>query len=234
MGGNMILYEKRYKETRKEYAYRVLKDNIMTLNLKPGELLASEADLAKKLNISRTPIREVIMSLRNEYLIDVKPQTGTYISLIDWNLIKEASFTRYIMEKEVLKECTEYFPEDILIELEKNLFTQKIIENKQNSQIEFYELDKEFHRLLFLGTKKMNIWDCIANISTHYDRMRVLQQDSIDRKLVIQQHEEHINIIKNKSLEKINEIVTQHIKAPLDGWNKAIKEDSKIFKYINK
>ncbi|MEF9990835.1 MAG: GntR family transcriptional regulator [Romboutsia sp.] len=68
----MILYEKREKENSKDYAYRVLKDNIMVLNLKPGELL-SEAELSEKLGISRTPIREVLMRLKNEHLIEVKP-----------------------------------------------------------------------------------------------------------------------------------------------------------------
>ena len=42
----MILYEKLDKETGKDYVYRVLKGNIMCLELKPGELL-SEAELAK-------------------------------------------------------------------------------------------------------------------------------------------------------------------------------------------
>ena len=54
----MIFYKKKHKETGKEYAYRVLKENIMSLELKRRELL-SESDLSEKLSISRTPIREV-------------------------------------------------------------------------------------------------------------------------------------------------------------------------------
>ena len=97
----MIFYEKKHKEHGKEYAYRVLKDNIMSLELKPGELL-SESDLSEKLNISRTPIREVIMRLKGEHLIEVKPQAGTYVSLIDKEIIEEAIFMRSLLEKEVL------------------------------------------------------------------------------------------------------------------------------------
>ena len=85
---NLILYEKKEEESKKEYAYRILKENIMSLELKPGELL-SEVELSEKLNISRTPIREVIMRLKNEHLIEVKPQSGTYVSLIDLNLLKK-------------------------------------------------------------------------------------------------------------------------------------------------
>ena len=161
----MILYEKKDKENGKEYAYRVLKDNIMTLNLKPGELL-SEADLSDKLGISRTPIREVLMKLKNEHLIEVKPQTGTYISLIDANLIEEAMFMRHTLEKEVLKAACKNISDEIIMELEKNLFAQKLIADKSDSAIEFHRLDKEFHELLFEGSNKSNIWESIVNIST--------------------------------------------------------------------
>ena len=141
----MIFYEKKHKETGKEYAYRVLKDNIMCLELKPGELL-SESDLSEKLSISRTPIREVIMRLKSEHLIEVKPQAGTYISLIDKELINEAIFMRRLLEKEVLNEVCSELSEELFMELEKNLFAQKLVvnkEGKENSQLELtiFELD---------------------------------------------------------------------------------------------
>ena len=106
----MIFYDKKHKETGKEYAYRVLKGNIMSLELKPGELL-SESDLSEKLKISRTPIREVIMKLKNEHLIEVKPQAGTYVSLIDKEIIDEAIFMRKLLEKGVLREACNEFSE---------------------------------------------------------------------------------------------------------------------------
>ena len=59
----MQLYEKIKGESNKEYAYRVLKSNIMNLDLKPGEGL-SETDIAERLGLSRTPIREVVMKLK--------------------------------------------------------------------------------------------------------------------------------------------------------------------------
>ena len=151
----MILYDKLDKENGKDYVYRVLKDNIMCLELKPGELL-SESDLAKKLNVSRTPIREVLIKLKAEKLIEVKPQAGTYVSLIDWNLIEEAIFIRYNLEKEALKEACENFSDDILMEMEKCLFAQKLIAQKGDNLLEFHNLDKEYHRLLFVGINKSN------------------------------------------------------------------------------
>ncbi|CAM2076812.1 MULTISPECIES: GntR family transcriptional regulator [Clostridia] len=227
----MILYEKLDKETGKDYVYRVLKGNIMCLELKPGELL-SEAELAKKLNVSRTPIREVLIKLKAEKLIEVKPQAGTYVSLIAWNLIEEAVFIRYNLEKEALKEACENFSEDILMEMEKCLFAQKLIAQKGDNLIEFHNLDKEFHKLLFVGINKSNVWESICNISTHYNRMRLLAEMKSNKEFLVDQHITYLDIIKNKKSDIIEDVVSTHIKEPVEQWKKLIKEDAEIAHYI--
>lgn len=227
----MILYDKLDKENGKDYVYRVLKDNIMCLELKPGELL-SESDLAKKLNVSRTPIREVLIKLKAEKLIEVKPQAGTYVSLIDWNLIEEAIFIRYNLEKEALKEACENFSDDILMEMEKCLFAQKLIAQKGDNLLEFHNLDKEYHRLLFVGINKSNVWESICNISTHYNRMRLLSEMKLNKEFLVDQHITYLDIIKNKDSNIIDEVVSHHIKEPVGQWKKLIKEESEISKYI--
>lgn len=227
----MIIYKKLDKETGKEYVYRVLKDNIMCLELKPEELI-SESDLAKKLNVSRTPIREVLIKLKGEKLIEVKPQAGTYVSLIDWKIIEEAVFMRYNLEKEVLMEACDNFSEDVLIELEKCLFAQKITKNRADNLLEFHNLDNEFHRLLFKGVSKNNIWESISNISTHYNRMRLLAEMKVDKGFLIDQHMMYLDIIKNKNKDAIEEFVFNHIKSPIKEWEKLIEENSDVACYI--
>ncbi|RDY27335.1 GntR family transcriptional regulator [Romboutsia weinsteinii] len=227
----MILFEKKHKETGKSYAYRVLKDNIMSLELKPGDLL-SESDLSEKLNISRTPIREVLMRLKNEHLIEVKPQSGTYVSLIDYSLINEAIFMRTTLEKEVLREACNDFPEELFMELEKNLFAQKLLADKEGKEIEIHNLDKKFHKLIFLGCNKINIWDSIMNISTHYNRMRLLSEMKSNKKQIIDQHEEMLSIIKNKEIDKIEAYINKHITEPAKKWDDIINENEELKLYI--
>lgn len=227
----MIFYEKKHKETGKKYAYRVLKENIMSLELKPGELL-SESDLSEKLKISRTPIREVIMKLKNEHLIEVKPQAGTYVSLIDKEIIDEAIFMRKLLEKGVLREACNEFSEEMFMELEKNLFAQKLVLNKDGKENEFHNLDKEFHKLIFIGCHKINIWESIMKISTHYNRMRLLSERKTDKALLVKQHEEMLSIIKNKDLDKIDEYIEKHIVAPAKEWSKLINDNEEIRRYL--
>lgn len=228
----MILYDKIDKETGKEYAYRVLKDNIMGLELKPGDSV-NESDLAEKLNVSRTPIREVLIKLKSEHLIEVKPQAGTYVSRIDLNVIDEAVFVRYTLEKEVLKEACKNFPEDKLIEMEKCIFAQKLIAKKKDRALEFHNLDKEFHRLLFQGVNKSNVWDCILTISTHYNRMRILAELMGDNSTVVNEHTEYLDIIKSGQCDNIDEVVERHIKEPMKKWE-ALLQDEKIAAFIKK
>ena len=92
---------------------------------------------------------------------------------------------RYTLEKEVLKEACESFPENLLMELEKNIFAQSLIVNKEDNDIEFHRLDKEFHKLLFLGTNKVHIWDSITSLSTHYNRMRLLSEMKSNKEQIV-------------------------------------------------
>lgn len=76
---NFELREKAPHETVREYAYRVLYQNIMTLKLPPGTAM-SEQELSGVLNVSRTPVREAFIRLAEKGLLEVLPQRGTFVS----------------------------------------------------------------------------------------------------------------------------------------------------------
>lgn len=227
----MILYDKFEKEKAKDYAYRVIKDNIMSVGLKPGEVL-SEGDLANKLGVSRTPIREVLIRLKGERLIEVKPQTGTYVSLIDWKLVGEAIFVRCTLEKEALKEACVAFDEKILLEMEKCLEAQKLIADKTNNVLEFHMLDKRFHELLFKGIDKASVWDMICNMSIHYSRMRLLAEMNLNKEFIVYEHAKYLEIIKEKKTDCIDQAVTAHIGDQFKVWEELINSSEYIARYV--
>lgn len=220
-------------ENEKEYAYRVLKSSIMALELKPGEAL-SETELAKKLNSSRTPIREALSKLKEEYLIEVKPQIGTYVSLIDISLVKQALFMRHCIEKEVLKLACSDIPEDSLVKLEQNLISQKYVTGKQCNELEFHRLDEEFHRIIFAGLGLEEVWKSIQRISTHYNRLRVLSEMRFSNKELSEEHEQIFKLIKNKESKGIEEVITAHIKSPSERyWEQILKDEPEYRGYFN-
>ena len=229
----MILFDKKDKESNKDYVYRVLKENIMSMELKPGELI-SEIDLSEKMGISRTPIREVLTRLKGEYLIEVKPQSGTFVSLIDLSLVEEARFMRLAIEEKVLKKACKNFNEECLVELEKNLYAQQIIAEMEAGKKEFYKLDNNFHELFFKGVDMDRLWKSILSISTHYDRICILLQLENDKRKSVDEHREMLEIIKNKEADKVEEILISHFNYGISSWENLIERDSEIYNYIKK
>ena len=71
----MKLEERHYAETAREYARRMLKENIISMDLKPGAMV-SENELAAQLGLSRTPVREALMDMAQYGLVDILPQRG--------------------------------------------------------------------------------------------------------------------------------------------------------------
>ena len=71
----LLLDVRRMDENNRAYAYRMLRKNIMTLQLQPGCQL-SEAELCEQLAMSRTPVHEALMMLKSEWLVEVLPQQG--------------------------------------------------------------------------------------------------------------------------------------------------------------
>lgn len=70
---NLLNIERNKTENNKQYIYKVLKESIMNLALAPGETI-SEIEISEALNVSRTPVREAIVRLSEEKLINVFPQ----------------------------------------------------------------------------------------------------------------------------------------------------------------
>lgn len=219
-------------ENNKDYSYRIIKEAIMTLQLEPGKCI-SEVELAEALQISRTPIREVMAKLREENLVEVYPQVGTYVSKIKPKLIEEAAFARITLEREVLKLSCESFPEKLLFELKQNVAMQELLSGKRNMEPEFHRLDTEFHYTIFRGKNKENVWAAITRLGTHYNRMRVLaeMENAFDKAIV--QHKQIIQMIENKEIDKVEELIRQHIIEPMDQWKALYTANSQYENYFD-
>lgn len=204
-------------ENGKDYAYRVIRENIMNLTLEPGQAI-SEIDLAAALQLSRTPVREVMSRLKEEYLVDVIPQVGTYISRINPQLIEEAVFMRFFLEKEVLLLACNRFSSEDLMALRHNVEKQENLQQRQNSASQFHELDNEFHRLLFRGCGKEHVWDSITRLSTHYNRMRLMFEIEYDFTQAIEQHRSLIELIAERRIGEVELAVRRHIIEPMGRW----------------
>nr|WP_229672216.1 GntR family transcriptional regulator [Pullulanibacillus camelliae] len=194
-----------------ELTYETLKRLILNLELKPGTKL-SEKEVAEKLQVSRTPVREAFLKLSQEELLEIYPQSGTFVSFIDLEHVEEARFVRENIERAIVREACKEFSEDYLFQLETNIATQDLSSNKGNYS-RMYQLDDEFHRLLFYGCGKVRSWNMLQQMNSHFNRLRILRlSSSLDWDIIISQHKEIFNLIKNKESDKVEQVIIKHLR----------------------
>lgn len=203
--------DRKVKESTREYIYRLIKENIISLKFLPGQQI-SEIELSEKLGVSRTPIREAFIKLSEEGLIEIFPQKGTIVSKIDLKAVENAFFMRRILEENVMLDVAKNSNEKLLNKLDINLYFQKGAAEFGNNIYELMELDNQFHRIIYKSVGKEKIWDMIQCASIHADRIRYLViNEKRVRNRNIDQHHEIYDVIKNKKLESIKNILEHHL-----------------------
>src|SRR6266478_3271447 len=86
--------------------YATLRQDIVTLRLMPGEKL-SENELAMRFGTSRAPVREALIRLVDDGLIDVQPQRGSFVSRISLRAMERARFVREALEVAIISQAAE-------------------------------------------------------------------------------------------------------------------------------
>jgi len=208
---NLECPEKIKGESAREYATRVLRLNILNLNLKPGESI-SENEIANFFKTSRTPIREAFIKLSQEQLIEIYPQRGTSVSKINMDYVEEGRFTRVTLEKALASLiCERYVNQELITMLEENLHMLEFnISNKNILKI--VELDEVFHKILFRACKKERIHDVIESLNYDFYRLRMLTS-TISMNFVYSQHKEIIEAIKDRDVARAEKAIEEHLES---------------------
>ncbi|OXS76729.1 GntR family transcriptional regulator [Domibacillus enclensis] len=194
----------------KEQVYHLLKTRILNLQLTPGTSI-SEKEMSIEFNVSRTPVRESFLRLAQEGLLDIYPQKGTFVSLIDLNMVEEARFMREHLERAVVRIACEKLDQDHLFALDLNLSMQRLcIEQKDYKRM--FELDQEFHRTIFEGCRKMNVWLVIQQMNSHFNRARMLRlATDLNWGVIFEQHTSIVEAIKQQNAESAESLMKEHL-----------------------
>jgi len=208
----MNLLERLPNESNRNYVYRTVKTNIMNLTLAPGTGIG-EIELSNMVGLSRTPIREALILLEKEKLIEVLPKRKSRVSFIQLKLAYDAIFMREVVEKEIIHTACQKIDKNFLSHLESNLEVQKNLLFQGENHSTFHHLDNLFHSIIYDSVQKKSVWDAVENMSAHYNRLRQLDAiNNISLNDIVKQHEELIQIIKNKQHEAVNPFVSTHLR----------------------
>lgn len=162
------LIDRRRAGTTRDRVYLTLREAITSAALVPGRRL-SENELAGQLGVSRTPIREALALLREERLVAIVPQLGTFVTRVSPSAVADAAFVREALECSAVRLAAERVEAPELAELQANLAAQEAAD-----PVGFDGLDDDFHRTLCEAGGRAIAWTLAQRVNGQLDRIRRL------------------------------------------------------------
>ena len=205
----MIVTKRLPKETARDYALRTLKYNIINLELAPGSIV-SENELASQLDLSRTPVREALIELSKVGIVEILPQKGSQVALIDYDAVEEFCFLRRVLETAIVKMACDIVDEDVFLEIEENLRLQEFY-LKNPSPARLLEADDTFHQELFQMCNKMQVYKLMQSMSAHFDRVRKMSLSTVKDIKIVQDHRTIVDAIKAQDKQLAVETMEKHL-----------------------
>ncbi len=196
--------------TASEEIYQTLRSEILSLRFKPGEELNLQR-LSEQLQVSRSPVRDALMKLSGDNLVDIFPQKGTRVSLIDLKQVEEERFLRKSLEEAAVRKFIQTYTEKHLDTMEESIILQEKAMKEKNF-INFLAADNAFHGVIFSAINMHRIWNLIQSQGGNHHRIRLL---SFSEKNVlgniIGQHQNMLAALRFKDLEELLTLEDKHL-----------------------
>ncbi len=168
--------------------YADLREQLISLKRLPGEVI-SEAAIAESYGVSRTPVREAILRLAGEGLVEIFPQSGIFVSRIPLAALPEAIIIRKALEETTARLAAKQATTSQLLTLQSILQRQREASAADDHDA-FHEADELFHATIADIAGYPGIWGLILHVKVHVDRYRRLTLPQAGRIAnVIAEHE---------------------------------------------
>ncbi len=151
---------------------RALRSDIVALRLKPGTPL-SEKEIAESYGVSRTPVREAMLRLADEGLVDIFPQSGTFVSRIPVHALPEAIIIRKSLEETTARMAAERARSSQIATLRAVM--ERLRETAAAGDRDgFHQADEAFHAGIAEAAGHPGIWTLVQQVKIQVDRFRRL------------------------------------------------------------
>jgi GntR family transcriptional regulator, rspAB operon transcriptional repressor len=152
--------------------YSDLRVELVSLQRRPGEAI-SEAEIALSYGVSRTPVREAILKLSDEGLLEIFPQSGIFVSRIPVAALPEAIIVRKALEETTARLAAERATSSQILALHSILQRQREAHAARDREV-FHQADETFHATIAEVAGYPGIWTLIQQVKVHVDRYRRL------------------------------------------------------------
>lgn len=213
-----------YKPLR-DVIFNTIREAIIAGELKPGERLM-EVQLAEKMGVSRTPVREAIRKLELEGMVEMIPRKGAHVAEVSVKDIMDVLEVRASLDGLATSlAATRITPEEIK-EL-KHVYTQFVTNVEKDNVSGTIKKDVEFHDVIYRASRNEKLMQISNNLKEQVQRFRVIYLKGFgSTKDVIREHEQIIEAITTGNSEMALKIAYEHIKKQEETIIKALKRNS--------
>lgn len=221
MTDNLQLNMEEYLPLR-DVVFRALREAILKGDIKPGERLM-ELQLAQKLGVSRTPIREAIRMLEQEGLAVTTPRKGAEVAKMTEKDMEDVLAIREALEQLAAELACDVADEQkiILLEEERDRF-ERMIRSGEIKKIA--ESDMRFHELLYEASGNPKLVGMLSNLREQMYRYRVeYLKDDRNYPNLIAEHKAIVEGLRQRDKKKVHEAMARHMENQTLGVKKMIR-----------
>ena len=194
----------------RDVVFNTLRQAILKGELKPGERLM-EIQLAKRLGVSRTPVREAIRKLELEGLVLMIPRKGAEVAEITKQDLEDVLEVRTALEELAVKDACDHITDEQLLELKKAAGEfKRALEG--TDLIACAEADMHFHEVIYGATNNRRLIQILNNLREQMYRYRMeYLKDKRTHKNLIEEHDAIRRALKKHDKAKAGNAIRTHI-----------------------
>lgn len=197
-------------ETAAARIHADLRAELVSLHRKPGDPIL-EAEIAMSYGVSRTPVREAILRLSDEGLVEIFPQSGIFVSRIPLAALPEAIIVRKSLEETTTRMAAERASKSQILGLHSILARQREADAAGDREA-FHQADEAFHAGIADIAGYPGIWRLILQVKVHVDRFRRLTLPQRGRMAeVIAEHEAVMTAIEARDPSSAGSAMARHL-----------------------
>lgn len=197
----------------KKKAYENLRYRIITQKLPPGTLL-KDKELMETYGIGRTPLREIILRLQNEGLINRVPRAGTWVAPMDFDFLKQITEIRIGLEGIAGELATERISRRQISQLNEIIEKAECLEAEEHINVEeLIKLESQFHNVIYTAANNPKLETLLRTYQSI--GARFWHHLTFNRKELFKQfasQKQILEAIKNKDKIKCRQIMEEHIR----------------------
>jgi len=191
-----------------------LREQIVSLALTPGTALSRVA-LAERYGLSQTPIRDALMRLAEESLVNIYPQHTTVVSRIDVQAARQMHFLRRSLELEIVHVLSQV-PDPLLLERLRVCIALQRASHASDQPQAFVDADQAFHRAMYEAVGMISLWHLGQRHSGHLDRLRRLHLPETGKaERVMDDHQRIVDAIAAQDAPRAQQALREHLTGTL-------------------